>query len=212
MSMNVYSAPRDYGSKIKRYKDGELDFASIQKVNPDIYAWLEIKGTKVDYPILQSSTDDSKYLTTAYDGTYYAGGSVFTQATYNSKDFEDPVTAIYAHTMTSGNLFGNLQPIYTDPEKFEKYNEIIIHLPDKVITYKVFAAVPYETIHIMDTYDFENKYWFKNFFKGIKKIESEYSVKNIEEFPEYGDNVIILSTCLNNESTNRFLVMAVKVD
>lgn len=186
-----------------------LDFVSIQKVNPEIHAWIEIEGTKVDYPILQSPTDDSKYLTTAHDGSYYVGGSIFTQASYNGKDFNDPVTVIYGHTMRSGTLFGQLQPVYSSASGFAEHSEIIIYLPEEVRRYTVFAAVPYENWHILHTYDFSVKYWYKNFFDSIGKIRSIGANFNREIMPEYGDRVIILSTCLNEDSTKRFLVMAI---
>ncbi len=199
-------------TEVPRLPEPTLDFESIQKVNSDIYAWIEIEGTKVDYPILQSPTDDSKYLTTAHDGSYYVGGSIFTQASYNAKDFNDPVTVIYGHTMRSGTLFGQLQPVYSSASGFAEHSEIVIYLPEEVRRYTVFAAVPFENWHILHTYDFSVKYWYKNFFDSIGKIRSIGANFNREITPEYGDRVIILSTCLNEDSTKRFLVMAILQD
>ncbi|MBQ7930637.1 MAG: sortase [Clostridia bacterium] len=189
-----------------------LDFDSMQKVNPDIYAWIEIEGTKVDYPILQSPTEDNKYLTTAHDGSYYVGGSIFTQASYNAKDFNDPVTVIYGHTMRSGTLFGQLQPVYSSASGFAEHSEMVIYLPNEVRRYTVFAAVPYKNWHILHTYDFSEEYWYKSFFDSIGKIRSIGANFNREIIPEYGDRVIILSTCLNEDSTKRYLVMAIHQD
>lgn len=186
-----------------------LDFTSLHEMNPDICAWIEIDGTKVDYPVLQNAKNDSKYLTTAFDGTYSIGGSLFTQATYNSNDFNDPVTVIYGHTMRSGTLFGQLQPVYTDPEAFEEHREITLYLPGEVRSYTVFAAVPYESIHILHTYDFSNEYWYNTFFKNVREIRAIGANIDDDIIPQPGDRVIILSTCLNEDSTKRFLVMAV---
>ena len=33
--------------------DIPVDFESLQEYNPDIYAWITIPGTEVDYPIVQ---------------------------------------------------------------------------------------------------------------------------------------------------------------
>jgi len=188
-----------------------LDIASLKSVNPDIYAWIEIEGTKVDYPILQSK-DDSKYLSTGYDGKPYIGGAIFTESAYNSKSFDDPVTIIYGHTMKAGTLFGSLQSVYSDKKTFESCDEIKIFLDNEVRRYKVFAAVPYDTKHILYTYDFSNDYWYRNFFKSIKKIRSIGANFNEERFPEAGEKVIILSTCLTGDNTQRYLVMAVLDD
>lgn len=39
--------------------DVPVDFVALQQRNPDVYAWIQIPNTAVDYPILQSSTDNS---------------------------------------------------------------------------------------------------------------------------------------------------------
>jgi len=187
-----------------------LDFPALWKVNPDICAWIEIPGTKVDYPILQSPDNDDEYLTTAYDGSYYIGGSLFTQATYNNRDFNDPVTVVYGHTMRAGTLFGQLQTVYTSADSFAQHSEITLYLPGEVRKYTVFAAVPMEPIHLLHTYDFSNNYWYKNFFNRVYAIRAFGANFHPEIRPEPGDRVIILSTCLNEDSTQRFLVMAIQ--
>ncbi len=186
-----------------------LDFTALQATNPDIHAWIEIPGTKVDYPVLQSPDNDSKYLTTAFDGSYYIGGSLFTQATYNSVDFNDPVTVIYGHTMRSGTLFGQLQSVYTNPTSFAAHDDIVVYLPGEVRHYTVFAAVPFERFHLLHVYDFNTEYWYDSFFNLVSDIRAFNACFNKDIVPEYGDRVLILSTCLNEDSTRRFLVMAV---
>ena len=198
--------------KTKPVIDSVLDFSNMWKMNTDICAWIEIEDTKVNYPILQNPNDDNKYLNTAIDGSYYIGGSLFTQATYNNKDFNDPVTVIYGHTMKSGALFGQLQSTYSNTTGFESHSEIKLYLPNEVRYYTVFAAVPYSNIHIMDAYDFSKPYWYENFFDGVMGIR-EFGVQlNKEIIPEPGDRVIVLSTCLNEDSTKRYLVMAIYQD
>ncbi|MBO4220376.1 MAG: class B sortase [Clostridia bacterium] len=204
--------PAETSAQLPTTNDQLLDFDYLHKINPDIYAWIEINGTLVDYPVLQSKTDDNKYLTTAYDGSYYVGGSIFTQATYNTDTFNDPVTLIYGHTMWSGTLFGQLQSVYTNPATFAQCSDIKIYLPGEVRHYTVFAAVPYENIHIMYTYDFSVEYWFNNFIKGIQNVRALGANFNKDITPQYGDRVIVLSTCLNEDSSKRFLVLAVLQD
>ncbi len=45
-----------------------IDFAKLQETNPDIYAWIQIPGTKIDYPVLQNGFNDSFYLDHTADG------------------------------------------------------------------------------------------------------------------------------------------------
>lgn len=37
--------------------DMPVDFEKLQKENPDIYAWITIPDTEIDYPVLQSESD-----------------------------------------------------------------------------------------------------------------------------------------------------------
>ncbi len=190
-----------------------FDFDALREVNPDIHAWIEIPGTGVDYPVLQSPEDDEVYLYTAPDGSPYIGGSVFTQASYNSTVFDDPVTLLYGNTMLDGTMFGSLQTIYPVPPAADAAEgEILIYLPDEVCHYTVFAAVPYDNTHILYTYNFAEKYWYGNFFSGIRKIRSIDAWYDEENAPEYCEEVIVLSTSRADGSDGRYLVMAVLHD
>ena len=92
---------------------------------------------------------------------------------------------------------------------FKAHSQIKLYLPDEVRLYTVFAAVPYAKIHVLHTYDFSNEYWFNRFFKDVKGIREIGANFNNEAFPEYGDRIIMLSVCLNEDTTRRYLVMAV---
>ena len=39
-----------------------VKFEELQAVNPDIYAWITVPGTVIDYPILQHASDNTYYL------------------------------------------------------------------------------------------------------------------------------------------------------
>ena len=186
-----------------------LNFEKLWLTNPEIIAWLEIEGTYIDYPVLQSPDNDKKYLNRAYDGSWYVGGALFTEATYNSTDFNDPVTIIYGHTMPWSILFGSLQQNYSDSAAFRRNSDITLYLPDETRHYTVFAAVPFSKMHVMHTYDFSERYLFNTFFKQVGKIREIGANFNREAFPEWGDRVLILSVCLNEDTTRRYLVMAV---
>ena len=55
-----------------------IDFASLQARNPDVYAWITVPGTNIDYPILQSDGDNGYYLDHTLDGESSPEGSIFT--------------------------------------------------------------------------------------------------------------------------------------
>lgn len=78
-----------------------IDFASLQKENPDIYAWLYIPGTEFDFPILQRAGDDDYYLTHDSDGNDNSMGAIFSESSYNDGKMDDPATVLYGHHMVS---------------------------------------------------------------------------------------------------------------
>ena len=186
-----------------------LNFEKLWEINPEICAWLEIGDTRIDYPVVQSPDDDKKYLTTAYNDSRYVGGALFTEATYNSTDFNDPVTVIYGHTMNSGMLFSDLQKTYSSAKGFAENGTVTLYLPGEVRQYTVFAAVPYARIHILHTYDFSNDYWYGRFFTDVGRIRAIGANFDRDSFPVPGDRVLILSVCLNEDTAKRYLVMAV---
>lgn len=119
-----------------------IDFEELQKGNPDIYAWIEIDGAGVSYPVVQRPEDNAFYLDHNDAGQSDIYGAIFTED-YNSRDFEDAVTVIYGHTAKNGRMFGTLQRNYSDRAFFDSHRTIRIYLPAREMAYTIFAAVPY---------------------------------------------------------------------
>ncbi|MCD8375354.1 MAG: class B sortase [Oscillospiraceae bacterium] len=185
-----------------------IDFQALWERNTDIFGWLDIPGTGISYALLQSAEDDALYLDHDEDGNYSANGSLFTEATYNSTDMTDPVTAIYGHHMKSGAMFGNLQKIYSDADDFAQYSEVIIYLPEREIDYTVCAAVPFDNRHLLYSYDFESEYYFNLFWSDITSVRAISAQFNDNVEVSYGDHLIVLSTCLSGDNSKRYLVIA----
>lgn len=188
-----------------------VDFDAQQKINPDIYAWINIPGTVVDYPVLQHQSDDTYYLDHNIYGRKATGGALFTERAYNTADFSDPVTIIYGHKLQSGAMFGSLQGLYSDPTGFEENKTIYVWMPDKQLEFRVFAALPYDNRHILYNYDFTNTRLFQRYFESVfatRALSANFDPE-CALIPE--DHVLILSTCLRGDNTKRYLVMAKQV-
>ena len=65
-----------------------IDFAALREKNPDVYAWIRIPGTDIDYPVLQREGDNSYYLNHTLEGKERPEGAIFTEG-YNGQDFSD---------------------------------------------------------------------------------------------------------------------------
>ena len=186
-----------------------VDFTELQKENPEIYAWIKIDGTEVDYPIVQSNTDNSYYLTHNVGKKESLEGAIFTE-NYNSKTFNDPNTLIYGHNMKNGTMFQTLHR-FMDKDFFDKNRDIEIYTPTKILHYKIFAAYLSDASHILKKYDFNDKQVYQSYLNGI------FSIRSIDAFVDSSievtnsDKIITLSTCYANLEYYRYLVQAVLV-
>lgn len=188
---------------------GPIDFDILRQTNPDIYAWLEIPDTGINYPIVQHAEDQTYYLDHDSNGGLSAEGALFTEKDYNGLDFEDAVTVIYGHNMKSGSMFGNLQAQYSDQKSFYNHQTIKVYLPRRELTYRVFAAVPYSSLHLLYYYSFESPKLFQEFFDTVYAVRSLDAHVDEAAKPKAGDAVLVLSTCLMGNRDKRYLVMAV---
>ena len=57
-------------------------------MNPDVYAWIAVPGTEIEYPILQHPSDNSYYF----------------MQNLNSKDITDNNTVIYGHNVKNDSM------------------------------------------------------------------------------------------------------------
>lgn len=186
-----------------------IDFVSLQKRNPDVYAWITIPGTQIDYPILQSQQDDTYYLTHTIDGEEKTEGAIFTESC-NSRDFEDPNTVIYGHNMRNGSMFRDLHD-YQDQAFFDSNREVIIYTPDEIRHYKIFAAYLYDNRHLIQSFDCRDKGIYRAYLDMIFSIRDMNA--HIDTSVDVGtdDKIITLSTCYGTQTDRRYLVQAVLV-
>lgn len=189
-----------------------VDFAALQEMNPDIYAWLYVPGTDINYPLLQREGDDAYYLDRNSQGEKDKNGSLFTESAFNAKDFTDPVTVIYGHHMKSGAMFGNLQATYSSAENLEKFGEMVVYLPEEEIHYQVFAGVPFSGAHLLYYYDFSDEGIYQAFLDYIHSFRALDANFLEGSAPDPGEQMLVLSTCLQGNNKRRYLVLAKRTD
>lgn len=185
-----------------------LDWNKLHHVNGDIYAWIYIPGTEVDYPLLQHPTDDSYYLNYNLNGTRGYPGCIYTEHA-NSKDFTDFDTVVYGHNMRNSSMFASLHN-YEDSAFFANYPYVYIYTEEnKVLVYEIYAAYQSDNAHILHTNDFsttEGKIAYLE--KIVKNTNNSQKVKMPVEL-SVDSHLLTLSTCVKGKSNKRFLVQAV---
>ena len=70
----------------------------LQRINGDAYAWLDIPGTDISFPILQDSQDTAFYLSHNEDRETTMA-RIYTEYV-NGKEFTDNNTVIYGRNVS----------------------------------------------------------------------------------------------------------------
>lgn len=188
-----------------------INFEELKNINEDLYGWLKIPGTVIDYPLAQSSNeDDNYYLHRDYKGNYDFAGTIYSQR-HNTKYFLDRVTVLYGHNMLDGSMFAGLHK-FSDPEFFKENDTMYVYIPGHILTYKIFAAYDYDDRHIMNSFEFYKDEVFEQYLKDA--LNPHAANANVREGVELtvDDRILVLSTCHDYNSSLRFLVQGVLVD
>ncbi len=187
--------------------ENPIDFTSLKEINPEIYAWIRIPNTNIDYPVAQSATDDGFYLHHDIYGKYVFAGTIYSEMK-NSKDFSDPNTILYGHNMTKGYMFQNLYK-FQKQDFFNSNTEFYIYTPGHILTYTVYSAYQYDDRHILNSFDFSDEKVFEEYIESTKN--PTFMLKNVRQDIEVStkDKIITLSTCLGNGNKYRYLVQGV---
>lgn len=173
----------------------------IQK-NPETVAWLQVNGTKVDYPVVQH-TNNEYYLKNDFYKRKTNNGWIFVDYRNNLENFNNN-TIIYGHNLINGTMFGTI-PKLTNQNWFSNKNNHYIKLSTKNTNsiwqiFSVYTIKP--TTDYLQT-KFSSTIAYEKFLNVLKE-RSHYKF-NIEL--NYTDKIITLSTC-DNSGTKRIAVHA----
>lgn len=186
--------------------ENTVDFAALWEENEDVYAWIVVPGTMVDYPVLQHPTDNEYYLTHTIDHVEGLPGSVYSE-NLHPKDFSAANTILYGHNMRNGSMFGSLHN-YENGAFFDGHPYVYIHLPDRTLLYQIFSAVKFRGVYLPTYLNFEEEQDFQAYVEELK-VSTGYMNPDME--PSFGDHLLTLHTCVGNDGKYIYLVVAVLV-
>ena len=199
------------------YQPASLDnyqpnFDELMEINPDIYAWIYIPNTAVDYPVARSTSegDDSFYLEHNVYRQYQFSGTIYSEIK-NSPDMHDKVTVMYGHNMLNGTMFATLHN-FGNKEFFEENNTAFVLTKDKVFTYLIYSAYTYDDRHILNTNNFGSDEVFQSYLD--ETLDPHALDANVREGVTLttDNRILTLSTCTSGPSDTRYLVQGVLVD
>ncbi len=179
---------------------GNIDFNALRKVNPDVVAWIYYKDSHIDYPIVQGS-DNSKYLTTMFDGSYADFGTLFVDAITDAP-FRQFNTIVYGHHMRNGSMFGDLKKL-KDQAYCNEHPEFLFVTPDGRYKLQIWAFLnqPSDSeIYTTNMADTDAKEAYIEMVESIANYTTGVSV-------ESSDRIVVLSTCAYEYQDARYMVV-----
>lgn len=189
------------------------DFDILHGENEDVFSYIAIPDTVIDYPILASEKEDY-YLKYNIDHTKGYPGCLYVQ-NCNSRDMEDPFTIIYGHNMKNGSMFGSLK-MFKDADFRITHPYFFIYMEDRVMVYEVVIVSHAPTEHLLsEDYVKKNGKWVFDQFDGhetarmVEKLREEDENAYIASpEPTDEDHILVLSTCGDGR---RFVVVGKRV-
>lgn len=196
----VNGAPEQY--EVYKPKEEKKGFEELKAINPEVIGWLNIYGTKIDYPITQAK-DNVKYLTTGPDLKYSMLGSIFLDFK-NKPDFSDFCSILYGHNMTPRAMFGNVKD-FEEKDYFEAHKYGDLYYDDTHYGVEIFAVFKEDG--------------YSSFLKTRNPGEPEARQKYIDDIYEKAiqsrdigvttdDRLLLMYTCSNAVTNGRDLLAA----
>lgn len=163
----------------------------LKNKNSDTVGWIQVLGTKIDYPFVQTDNNDY-YLNHNFNKRTTNVGWVFGDYRNDMNNLKQN-TIIYAHNLTSGQLFGTL-PNTLKEQWFNDPNNHYVKLStfDSDTIWQVISVytIKPESYYIRTIFtDFE----FNEFLHTIK----QRSIFDFNYNYTLNDRILTLSTCDN---------------
>lgn len=181
-------------------------FAGLQRMYPDVYGWVDVPGTSVDYIVMQGK-DNTEYLYTEYNGKYTRYGSIFADYRNSRSVLENRNTILYGHNMNTARImFAPLLDFATDENAFRNQTINLI-TNEGVFTYELFSIYDtYASYNYIET-DFMDDEEFLDFCHACQE-KSIYKKK--VNFTK-DSKLLTLSTCTVRGDGMRWALHAVLV-
>lgn len=185
-----------------------IDFDALHAENEEIISWIQVDGTRIDYPVLCRPGDDAYYHTHNVEHEKVTAGSIYIQASVNSMDWSDFHTVVYGHNMRNGSMFAGLHD-FEDGDFFDAHDSVVLYTPTRRLTYRIFAAYKRDDAHLMRKFDYSTvqgrQVFLDDIFSHTGTFRSAVEVNT-------DSRILTLSTCVGGEDNKRYVVQAVLIE
>jgi sortase B len=188
------------------------ELAGLYADNPDLVGILEVVGTDINYPVMQTINDPEYYLRRDFYGDESTAGTLFVD--YRC-DIVNPTTntIIYGHNMRSGTMFGGLKR-YLKQDYYQSHKTIIFKTLYEEQEYEIVGVGLSEV-----GYDDDDNYKYYDFINAVTGSELQEFLNAIQSLSVYDetidisatDKILTLSTCNSYTEDGRMFVVAKRV-
>ncbi len=189
-------------------------YAAIFAMNDDMKAWIKIPGTRIDYPIMQTTQDEMFYLHTDFYGNYDKNGTLFFAAGDQVETEKSDNLVIYGHNMRSGAMFGDLD-YYKKVEYKDEHPYIYLYFKDEEWVFEIISASRHKALNKTQKgfryyafYDADSEEEWQDFCSNITAANIYGTTLEAHE----GDHLVTLSTCAPGGKSNRFVIVGKRID
>lgn len=186
------------------------EFRELYERNSDIVGWLKIDGTRIEYPVMQNPQDAEYYLNHDFDKKENKGGLPFLDA--HSRANGSDILLIHGHHMKSGWMFKDLmkyknESFYKEHATFQFSS--LYEKEEYEIVSVILSKVYRKSDDVFKYYQIENintPAEFDSYVQNIRKL----SLYDTGVTAQYGDKLVVLSTCEYSTENGRLAVVARK--
>lgn len=189
------------------------EYQAVYALNNDLVGWINIPGTNIDYPVMQTPNRKDYYLYRNFDKEWSSWGSIYVREQCNVFTPSDNVV-IYGHRMKDKTMFYQLENNYTKKSFWQDHQTFSFDTLYEHHTYQIIAAFNVDVTandffayHLFN--DFANEEEFNQFMATVHSMQ----LYDTGLTAEYGDQLLTLSTCRNNTYyyNQRFVVVAKRI-
>ena len=178
-----------------KYKLVNTDIASLKSINLDVFGWLKVNNTNIDYPVVKSD-DNSYYLKHNLYKEKDKNGWVFMDYRNSTTSELDKNTIIYGHNMYySGVMFGTLHKAYQKSWYNKASNQkITFNTLYQNMTFQIFSIykIPKTSDYLITSFDNDDE--FLQYIDMVKnRSVNDFGIEITKD-----DKIITLSTCTGN--------------
>lgn len=195
---------KEIQESVTEKKDKTMNVTKLKGENKDCIGYLEVPGTSISYPIMQTRDNPNYYLNHDFDKNYSFYGTPYLSAYCDLKKSDNLI--IYGHNINGGKMFGALEQ-YKEKDFFDRHRKIYF-TTDRRREYEVFAVM---SVNVR-----KFKYWKfimardeKDYDEFAQKV-LEHSMWNIGGKPKYKEQILMLSTCDNGKEDDWRIVVVWK--